>query len=275
MVDTSRCDILKAALTQNLVSESEPCAQFFDTDYFDKVLTKFRESFPPHVSFLHCFAVKAAPLPKLLKRLPNLNFGAEAASLTEVEISLRNGVEPQSIIWDSPCKTKDEIRFALEKGVNMNADNFQELTRINDIILELSAEQTVFPKFLGFRINPCVGFGARTATSTSDINSKFGVPIDLYKDEIIKSFEMYDWLNTLHIHIGSQAFGIDGLVEAIKKICDLAEEINVKIDKEKVIAIDIGGGLPALYDDDDYKKHLDLFPEFVKKIKEVSSFLIW
>ena len=271
-LDKSRCSVLAQAIEENIVSDNEPNVLFFDLDYFEKVLTKFQEAFATeNVKFLHCFAVKAAPFPKLMQRLPSLNFGAEAASLTEVEIALRNGVEASNIIWDSPCKTVDEIRFGIERKVNMNADNGQELVRMDEIINALNLPEDQIPKYLGIRLNPCVGFGERTETSTSDLYSKFGLPMTVYKEEIIKFFETYKWLNTLHFHIGSQAFGISALVEAVKKVVDLAEEINSKFDEQKIKALDIGGGLPTLYDSDDYEKHLATFPDFVNQIKQVKS----
>lgn len=38
------------------------------------------------------------------------------------------------MVYDSPCKTVPELRFALEAGVHVNIDNCQELSRMAQLI---------------------------------------------------------------------------------------------------------------------------------------------
>ena len=56
--------------------------------------------------------------------------GLECASIEEVELSLAAGCAPERIIFDSPAKTTAELRFALERGIHLNLDNFGELERV-------------------------------------------------------------------------------------------------------------------------------------------------
>ena len=44
--------------------------------------------------------------------------------------ALELGYTPEDVVYDSPCKTVGEIKFALQKGVHLNMDNMQELARV-------------------------------------------------------------------------------------------------------------------------------------------------
>ena len=276
-LDTGRCEILQSALKQSLIGPEKPSATFFDLDYFVKTLDQFRYAFNKptnsNVQYLHCFAAKACPFPDVIKRLPALGFGVEAASLTEVEIALRNGVEAKDIVWDSPCKTIAELQYGLDLGINMNCDNAQELERIDEIwsrsVQTMEEEKPPRPQYLGLRVNPCVGFGDREVTSTANLYSKFGLPLSEYEDDIIAYFKKYAWLNSIHSHIGSQAFGIADLANAVRIIYQLAEKINSKIGFQKVLALNLGGGLPTLYDHDSADHHFSVFDDFVEHLKKV------
>jgi len=90
---------------------------------------------------------------------PNLN-QAKAASLGELAQALAVGFPRDRIVFDSPAKTRTELAFALQQGVAVNLDNFQELERAVEILaahpqwLKRDGGQLV-----GLRINPQVGFG--------------------------------------------------------------------------------------------------------------------
>ena len=47
-------------------------------------------------------------------------FGAECASMGEVKHALSLGFKPETIVYDSPVKTKTNIEIALKLGVYMN-----------------------------------------------------------------------------------------------------------------------------------------------------------
>ncbi|MDX3240414.1 hypothetical protein [Streptomyces sp. ME18-1-4] len=88
---------------------------------------------------LHAFVAKANPLVPLFKELRGLGMGCEAASAGELAQALAAGFAPEQIVFDSPAKTRAELRQALELGVAVNADNFQELDRIGDLLATCSS----------------------------------------------------------------------------------------------------------------------------------------
>lgn len=183
----------------------------------------------------HSFAIKALPLPKILDKIVKTGFMLEAASAGEIALA-----GDARILFDAPVKTKNDIELALEKNAIISADSYCELEMLPPNTIAL------------LRVNPNVGGGAITYTSTATKDSKFGVPIDAL---VLKAFKNYSSLKGLHFHVGSQGIGVPLLIEAAKKVCELVKSIN------QAKYINIGGGLPVSYKRGEEKEaHLDYFP---------------
>ncbi|KAH9257658.1 hypothetical protein BASA81_004115 [Batrachochytrium salamandrivorans] len=141
-------------------------ALFYDLDAFEQTLLALQRAFPPH--FRHTLAVKANPLPAMLRlAVEGFGFGLECASLPEVELS-RAGCAPGLVMFDSPCKTVADLRRALEAGVQINCDSFDEVERVARLLGGAASASAV-----AVRINPLLGFGAirRSACRTPRASS--------------------------------------------------------------------------------------------------------
>ena len=86
---------------------------------------------PASAVVLHAFAVKAAALVPVLRLLARGGLGAEVASPGELALARAAGIPADRIVLDSPAKTPAELREALALGIAVNADNPQELDRID------------------------------------------------------------------------------------------------------------------------------------------------
>ena len=136
---------------------------------------------------LHAVAIKANPVLNILREIVRLDAGLEAASIEEVELALAAGCKPDHIVFDSPAKTIQDIRQALEWGVHINSDNFSELQRISAAI---KRQESASP--IGLRINAMVGGGSIAHTSVSESISKFGVPLMTEEQKILTAFAEND-----------------------------------------------------------------------------------
>lgn len=259
----------------NLINEDDSSALFYDLDFLNHRVSHVKDIFP--VTATHTIAVKANPLIKILEYFRDLGTGLEVASFPELYIAQKCGFANSNIVFDSPSKTVNEIEFALKNGVHLNADSFNELQRIDVLYQILNSSSNV-----GVRINPQIGSGTIETTSVADKISKFGIPISEHKEEIIAAYLKYDWLNGIHLHIGSQGISINQLIEGIDKVFTLAEEINQKLDKfRRIIYFDMGGGFPVSYksaiDNPKIETYIELakkrFPKlFSKKYKIITEF---
>lgn len=207
---------------------------------------------------LHAIAVKANPVLGILQRLVKAGAGLECASIEEVHLSLAAGCPPEKIVFDSPAKTFEEIEFTLARGIHLNLDNFDELERVSRLVEDHSPHSHI-----GIRVNPQVGYGTISMTSVAGEISKFGVPLAPNRTRLLEAFATYPWLDSLHVHVGSQGCDLDQLVEAASDVIAFRDEIEA-IREEPVSRIDIGGGLPARYREDDSPPELT---EYVRRLR--------
>jgi len=219
-----------------------------DLDMLTQTVGKLQAAFPDH--FLHTFAIKANFYLPVLRHLAKLGMGAEVAGPGELELALRSTFKPDKMVFDAPVKTMQEITRALELGMALNIDNFQELERI-----EQHSQAPLDDACIGFRINPQIGAGSVTLSSTATLTSKFGVGLEDKgnREKLIDAYMRNDWLNAIHVHVGSIGCSLELMAEGIAVTMKFVHEINKRAGFRKITTVDMGGGLPVsfLSDEDD------------------------
>ncbi|MFD5414332.1 type III PLP-dependent enzyme domain-containing protein [Streptomyces nojiriensis] len=208
----------------------------------------FAAALAPGTPVLHAFAVKACPLVPVLRLLAGAGLGCEVASPGELALARAAGVPADRIVLDSPAKTVAELREALALGVAVNADNRQELERLDALV---GRTPTTSP--IGVRINPQTGAGAIDALSTATTTSKFGIALrdPGARARLVRACLDRPWLTRLHIHSGSQGVPLALIAEGVRDLHALAEEINAAAGRRQVDTLDIGGGLPVNFTSDE------------------------
>ncbi|MET9534588.1 diaminopimelate decarboxylase [Streptomyces sp. NPDC006649] len=248
---TRREQAVRAAVATGLAGQDSPVVGLLDIQGIRAGAAALRAAFeevtPPGTPVLHAFAVKAAPLVPVLRLLAEEGIGAEVASPGELALARAAGVRPAHTVLDSPAKTPAELREALALGIAVNADNPQELARLDALV---RSAPTTSP--LGLRVNPQIGGGSIGALSTATATSKFGVAL---RDEgarawVVRAFVDRPWLNRLHTHSGSQGVPLALMAEGVRAVHELAEEINAAAGRQQIDTIDIGGGLPVNFSSD-------------------------
>ncbi|MEU6217404.1 diaminopimelate decarboxylase [Streptomyces sp. NPDC047022] len=246
-----RDDAVRGAVEQGLLGPTAPIAGLLDVVGIREAAAGLRAAFEavvaPGTPVLHAFAVKATPLVPVLRLLRDAGIGAEVASPGELALARAAGVAPEQTVLDAPAKTPEELREALALGVAVNADNPQELERLDALL-----RTTKTSSALGVRVNPQLGSGAIEALSTATATSKFGVAL---RDEgarawLIRACSERPWLTRLHAHSGSQGMPLSLMTRGIAEVHALAEEINKTVGRRQIDTIDIGGGLPVNFASD-------------------------
>lgn len=191
---------VRQAVRDGLLGEDRPLAGFVDVRGMRDSVAGLHGAFGHVPDVLHTFAAKACSLVPVLRLLADAGMGCEVASPGELRLALDAGFDPARIVLDSPAKTRREIREALDLGVALNADNLDELDRIDALRPEDCAS------VLGVRVNPQVGGGSIGAMSTATAHSKFGVALrdPGARTRVVEAFARRPWLTRLHAHVGSQ-----------------------------------------------------------------------
>ncbi|OKK16688.1 diaminopimelate decarboxylase [Streptomyces sp. CB00455] len=225
----------------------------------------FAAAVPAGTPVLHAFAVKAAPLVPVLRLLADAGLGCEVAGAGELALARAAGVEPRHIVLDSPAKTAAELREALALGIALNADNRQELERLDALVGPGAGALPHGP--LGVRINPQTGAGAIDALSTATQTSKFGIALrdPGAREWLVRAFADRPWLTRLHIHSGSQGVPLPLIAQGVRDLHALAEEINGAVGRRQVDTLDIGGGLPVDFTSDE---QTPTYAQYVEALRE-------
>ncbi|MFD9027865.1 diaminopimelate decarboxylase [Streptomyces parvulus] len=258
---------VRAAVEQGLLGPDVPIVGLLDVAGIRESAAALRAAFEavtaPGTPVLHAFAVKATPLVPVLRLLYEAGIGVEVASPGELALARAAGVPAERTVLDSPAKTPAELREALELGIAVNADNPQELERLDALVKALP--DTASP--LGIRVNPQVGGGSIEALSTATATSKFGVALrdEGAREWVVRAYLDRPWLTRLHTHTGSQGIPLTLMAEGVAEAYALAEEINERAGRRQVDTLDIGGGLPVNFASDDESP---TYAEYARVLRE-------
>lgn len=240
---------VQAAISSGKLGEHNPLAMMWNVSELERAVRSVHDAFP---GWLHTTAAKANPLLKLFEVVKEVGLGAEAASLGELTQAIRAGFEPTKIVFDSPIKTRAELQYAVDQGVNVNVDNLQELAKLAAIVQSGSEAETkaVKSSLYGIRVNPEVGAGSISTHSTSVPWSKFGVGVLEHRAALLSAYRQYPWLRMVHCHAGSQGCPLELIAAGLRRTVDFALEVNKAAGRQQITKIDCGGGLPVNFSDE-------------------------
>lgn len=239
---------LAEACRRGLVGEQAPLAAFMDLRGIAESAAELDRAFAEVATTRHTVAVKAGGLVPVLRLLDSLGVGAEVASPGELAVARAAGVPAERTVLDSPAKTTGELRDALAAGVAVNVDSEQELSRLDGLVGPGSP-------VIGLRVNPQIGSGGIGATSTATDRSKFGIGLrdPGRRERLVEMIAERPWLTRLHVHVGSQGCPLELLVEGVRAAVELAEQVERRLGHRRITSLDIGGGLPVNFDDDEVR----------------------
>ncbi|NUU24741.1 MAG: diaminopimelate decarboxylase [Streptomycetaceae bacterium] len=244
---------VRRAVRDGLLDSPAPVVGLLDVDGVRETVARLHAAFDSPAPVLHTFAAKACGLVPVLRLLADAGMGCEVASPGELEQALAAGFTPERLVFDSPAKTVEELELALDLGIAINLDNWQELERVDALLAARPADRRAPRGPVGLRVNPQVGAGAIGAMSTATDTSKFGIALrdPGAEDAVLAAFARRPWLTRLHAHVGSQGCPLPLIASGVHATYRLAERINEAVGHRQIGSLDIGGGLPVNFADDE------------------------
>ncbi len=194
----------------------------FKQNYIE-LSSEFTRLYP---NFKIAYSYKTNYTPKLCKTVDELGGFAEVVSDMEMELALRIGVNPESIIWNGPVKNVKKVEQLLVMGGTVNVDSEYEL----DFISEIAQK---YP-------NKCLNIGIRCNFDINDgVISRFG--FDVEADSFTRAVSIFTTHKNLHL-IGLQCHFATRRLETwlprVKGMLALIDRIGITPER-----IDLGGGL--------------------------------
>ncbi len=202
------------------------------------------------------FAVKANSHPEILRTLADEGFGLECVSLGEIErvFAALPGFDPRRVLFTPSFAPIGEYAAALARGVTVTVDNVELLQRWPEVFRG---------RALWLRIDLGHGDGHHEKVNTGGKEAKFGLSAQRV-DEFVDAARALDVRITgLHAHLGSGIETIGHWQEVVDELAGFARRIG------SVEVLDIGGGLPIPYTDDDEPFDLETWAAGLAAIKAV------
>ncbi|MEQ8783489.1 MAG: pyridoxal-dependent decarboxylase, exosortase A system-associated [Roseibium album] len=236
-------------LTEVIESVGRTPVYLYDTSLITRRVEELRAALPPRLK-LH-YAIKANPLPKVVKHVAHLVDGLDVASGGELRVAIDTATPRHQISFAGPGKSDEELRASVESGIVINVESPNELLRVNRISRTLSMTARV-----AIRINPdfeLKGSGMRMSGGPKP----FGIDAEFVPDLLRQGLGESVRFEGLHIFSGSQNLNAAAICEAQQKSLELAVRL-ISGTTEKPRFINIGGGLGIPYFPGD--KRLSLYP---------------
>jgi diaminopimelate decarboxylase len=186
--------------------------------------------------------VKANPNLAVLATLARLGAGADVVSGGEMARALAAGVPAERIVFSGVGKTRAELAAGVEAGIlQFNVESEAEI----DMLAQVAAAKSATVE-IAIRINPAVDPKTHGKISTGGADAKFGIPWERLPAAFAQAAAHPNLRPVgLAAHIGSQLTDLGPVEDAIRKLGDLARELEAL--GHKIKRVDVGGGLGVPY----------------------------
>lgn len=181
-----------------------------------------------------CFAVKANPLPALLRHMSSLVDGADVSSAGELDAALEAGFAGASLGLTGPGKRDTELARAVAHGVRICAESIGEIERVARIAKAAGRRARV-----AVRVNPDIAVGGTRIRMSGD--SFFGID----SEQAIRALQTIAALGLdfggLHFYCASRMLDADE-ANALHARC-LEEALQIARDAGVTLPwLNLGGG---------------------------------
>jgi diaminopimelate decarboxylase len=201
-------------------------------------IARLREVVPASMD-LH-FAIKANPLPELVRFVAPLVDGLDVASGRELSVALTTETPRSEISFAGPGKTAQELEQAARAGITVNVESVREIR----ILAELADRVGTRPR-IAVRVNP--DFELKTSgMKMSGGPKQFGIDAEQVPQVLRDMRGLPVQFVGFHIFSGSQNLRHEAIVEAQRNALELA--IRLAADAPApVTMLNIGGGFGIPY----------------------------
>jgi diaminopimelate decarboxylase len=206
----------------------------------------FRQHYP---NAAVAYASKAFLTTAMVALIEQEGMSLDVVSGGEIATAVKAGYPMSKTFFHGNNKTADELAFALQVGVGrIVVDSVHELELVNRV----AGEAGITPKIF-LRLTPGVSAHTHHYISTGQLDSKFGIPIDMgMAMEATKLALALPHLDLVgfHCHIGSQIFDMEGFRVAASRMLQFVAEVKSQTGLA-VAELNLGGGLGVRYTEAD------------------------
>jgi diaminopimelate decarboxylase len=210
----------------------------YDRGVMTRKVQQLRQELPREIH-LH-YAMKANPLPELVRHMLSLVDGLDVASAGELQIALQAGANPGTVSFAGPGKTDTELLRAAEAGITINVESERELR----VLAGIGRRAGRAPR-VAVRVNP--DFELKTSGMKMGGGPKqFGIDAERVPEVLRDIASLPLEFAGFHIFSGSQNLRPEAIIEAQQKTVELATRLAGQA-PGTVRLLNLGGGFGIPY----------------------------
>jgi len=191
------------------------------------------------------YAMKCNPDLRILQQLHSVGCQFEIASFPELEMLIKIGVDPQTVLFSNPVKPATHIAAAYQAGLRYFS--FDSVAEIRKIAQHAPGAQVY------------VRLGIVDSSSEVASEGKFGVSPEQAIELMLEAKQAGLDACGIAFHVGSQMLSPEAWVAALKNCGSMMTILDQK--GIHITFLDIGGGFPARYGN--YNPDFNAFGEVI------------
>lgn len=227
----------------------------YDAAVIDRQIERMRNAFkglPHRINY----AAKALTNIAVLRHMKSRGLGLDVVSVNELRLGLECGFEPDEILFTSNSITMQEVKEAVELGVNVNIDSLSLLERFGE------AYRGAKPCSIRLKLDPLIE--SHTKSAEWHKFSKFGIHHSKIGRvaEISRKYDLK--IVGLHVHNSSAFLDVPVYLATADAMFEIAKKFN------GLKFIDFGGGITIPFQPDEKAIDVDNLGE--KLTQKTNSF---
>lgn len=234
----------------------------YDQEKIEINFKKLKDAVFPQAEIF--YSMKANPLLGICQMLRNNGSGIEVASKGEMYVALQAGFAPENIVFTSPGKTMEDIKYAIDKRIKLiNVESFEEAELVNEIAATQNQCMAI-----ALRINPQVVF-SNAKIKMSGVASQFGIEESSISQEFINAiFALKNvTLMGIQVYMGTDILLASDIIHNTEYIINLA----IRMEDEfhlKFKYLNMGGGFGIPYFGKETSLDMDELKNAMEKLYE-------
>lgn len=244
-----------------LIKEFGSPLYIYDYATIDSITSDFKKAFEGRDIHM-MYAAKAFMTKAICKIMKKENFGLDCVSAGELFTAHSVGFDMKNIVFNGNNKTPEELRIAIDFGVQLfSVDNFTEAKNLDIVAKEKGVTVNIL-----LRITPGIECHTHEYIQTGNLDSKFGFDLSQINEIVMLVTEKYKNLNLvgLHAHLGSQIFETQVYYDAVEVMMREAKLIKDKFGL-LLDTFNIGGGAGIKYVESDEPVSIYVIADVIKK----------
>lgn len=226
---------------REMINRYQSSFYLYDLDAFEAHLKSIKKTLHPDIKVW--YATKANPLSEILRILNKNGFGADVASLGELQQARASGFGKKNLIATGPAKSKNYLASLMQAEVEaIIIESTNQLKDLNEVCGKLNRRQDVLLRVqLDYQGEDKSVLGGSAITPFGlGIEDWKSVDLSQYKNLNVQGLHCFQWGNLLDMKQLEKVWSVT--IEACQRL-SLDMGFDLKI-------LDLGGGLGLSYKDD-------------------------